>query len=295
MELLRGGQTLAEIGSRYHSAGRFPPPGLVIDYMRQFFVALDAAHSAGVLHRDIKGANVMVEGGIVRVMDFGMGAYLSQPGAVLQTTLSIFAPENFDGRFTAASDIYQAGLMFYQFSTGIEPFATRPGPTDPAAERHRRTMWRYRPCREIPGVRTTGLLDDVLGRCLAYGEAARLGSARAVLLALVDAEPCVRVDRALASGDWQVAARAAEAWLTDGSLTDEDRLAALSAAAQALAACGDTDAALEHYRDAVALAEASGVALRRPQDFNTLVQAVEVLYLKRGQPGMARLFAKKRR
>ncbi|MDR3359368.1 MAG: protein kinase, partial [Bifidobacteriaceae bacterium] len=85
MELIRGAQTLEDVMSRQREAGAFPRSERVLDYMRQFFTALDAAHAAGVLHRDIKGANVMVDRGVLRVMDFGMGAFSERPETALKT------------------------------------------------------------------------------------------------------------------------------------------------------------------------------------------------------------------
>ncbi|MDR1440923.1 MAG: serine/threonine protein kinase [Bifidobacteriaceae bacterium] len=299
MELIRGAQTLEDVSKRYHNDDRFPRAEMVRDYMRQFFTALAAAHGAEVLHRDIKGANVMVDAGVLRIMDFGMGAYLSQPDAALKTTMSIYAPENFEGRYTAASDVYQAGLMFYQFYTGIEPFAPRGGQlggqTDMLEERRRRTDFRYRLGKDIPGVHYSEALDAILARCLAYTEMTRFGSARAVLDALEEADPSATLDQALASGEWGLADQLAGQVLDNPESGDEERVAALAARARAAAATDQDAQALENYRQAVGMAEASGALFHRPSEFNALVDAVVLIYTKRGQGGMARLFAKKRK
>jgi serine/threonine-protein kinase len=295
MELIRGAQTLEDISARYHSVGRFPRAELVVDYMRQFFTALDAAHGAGVLHRDIKGANVMVDAGVLRVMDFGMGAFLERPEAALKTTMSIYAPENFQGRYTAASDIYQAGLMFYEFYTGIEPFATRAGVTEMEAEWRRRLNFRSRPGKDIPGVRYSEFLDAVLARCLAYAEMDRYGSAGAALEALEGADQSATLATAVAGGQWELALELATKVLEAPDAGDEKRIAALRAAGQALEQLGQEDGALERYRAAVDLAESSGALFHRPSVFNALVDATAAIYVRRGQAGMARLFGKKRK
>jgi serine/threonine-protein kinase len=295
MELIRGAQTLEDVMRRYAAAGLFPRPDMVLDYMRQFFTALDAAHTAGVLHRDIKGANVMVDQGVLRVMDFGMGAFTSQPGAALKTTMSIFSPENFDGRHSAASDVYQAGLMFYQFYTGVEPFAQRGGEHDSPMERLRRVNFEPRAGRSIPGVRHSEFIDAVLARCLAYTEAARFGSARAVLEAIDRADPTAALDQALAAGQWALVRDLATQALDNPDTEPRRRIAALAALARAHSQAGESTEALARGREAVALAETSGALFHEPSKFNALVDAVVSNYTERGQAGMARLFAKKRK
>ena len=84
--------------------------------------ALDYAARQGVLHRDIKPANIMLdEAGGVWVMDFGLakladGDDLTQSGELLGT-LRYMAPERFQGRFDARSDVYSLGLTLYQTLT----------------------------------------------------------------------------------------------------------------------------------------------------------------------------------
>jgi hypothetical protein len=58
---------------------------------------------------------------------------------------------------------------------------------------------------------------------------------------------------------------------------------------------GDLDQALAHLRQAIAEAEAAGTGFDHPDQFNALVEAAQLIYVKRGQAGMARLVAKKRR
>ena len=84
--------------------------------------ALQYAHSQGTLHRDIKPANLLVDdAGVVWVTDFGL-AKAVQSDDVTQSgditgTLRYMAPEQFDGRADARSDIYSLGLTLYELLT----------------------------------------------------------------------------------------------------------------------------------------------------------------------------------
>jgi serine/threonine-protein kinase len=295
MELIRGAETLENLMARYRRAGRFARPELILDYMTQFFTALDTAHRAGVLHRDIKGGNVMIDAGVIRVMDFGMGAYADQPEAALKTTMSIYAPENFDGRYTIASDIYQAGLMFYTLYTGLDPFAGDIlHDTDMVEERAKRQRFQPRPGAAVPGVHASAFLDAVLAKCLAYGELNRYPSARAVLDALAHSDTAATAAQAV-NTDPALALRLAEEALANPATAPEQRIAAGRTAAEAHAAQGDETAALAAYREAIAIAEASGALFHNDGAFNALVDAAVLLHIKRGQAGLARLLAKKKR
>jgi hypothetical protein len=139
------------------------------------------------------------------------------------------------------------------------------------------------------------LLDAVLARCLAYSELARFGSARAVLDALEETDPTAALDQALAAGQWDLVRRLAEQALANPDTPAEKQIAALAALRDAAVAAGDDDGAVTQGRAAVALAESSGALFHQPTRFNALVDAVVLIYTKRGQAGMARLFAKKKK
>ena len=100
------------------------PPATAVSVMQQVCRALDACHSEGVIHRDLKPSNVMRDkSGKVLVMDFGLahhaeGTGLTQTGVVLGT-LEYMSPEQGQGmELGPSSDIYSAGLIFYELLTG---------------------------------------------------------------------------------------------------------------------------------------------------------------------------------
>lgn len=95
--------------------------------MDELLSALVLAHSKGVVHRDIKPANIMVtDEGPVALTDFSIArmkesSKLTQTGAIVGTP-EYMAPEQFDGEWDARSDLYSAGLVFYELLTGLSPF-----------------------------------------------------------------------------------------------------------------------------------------------------------------------------
>ena len=103
-----------------------------LDYTCQICNAVDYAHSQGVIHRDLRPANVLVsDTGMIKVADFGTSRFLEL--AALGTTVigspPYMAPEQFHGRATFASDIYSLGVTMYQMMTGSLPYQT-PAPAD---------------------------------------------------------------------------------------------------------------------------------------------------------------------
>jgi hypothetical protein len=98
--------------------------------MTQIAAGLQHAHSHGVIHRDVKPANVMVlPDGSVKIMDFGI-ALITQatesrltPRGAMIGTFRYMAPEQFRNAQTdARSDIFAYGLIFYELLTGVHPF-----------------------------------------------------------------------------------------------------------------------------------------------------------------------------
>ncbi|MFG2641278.1 serine/threonine-protein kinase [Streptomyces sp. NPDC048370] len=91
---------------------------------------LAAAHREGVVHRDIKPGNLLLDGdGTVKLADFGIARFVDDPSAALTTTGQIvgtglyLAPERALGRAASpASDVYSLGCVLYQLLTGRPPF-----------------------------------------------------------------------------------------------------------------------------------------------------------------------------
>src|SRR5688572_8896004 len=111
-----------ESGERFRTAD-------IVRIMGQILDALDYSHRQGVVHRDVKPANVFLQGGDgnVKVADFGIAhidsSSLTQDGSVMGTP-SYMSPEQIlglpvDGR----SDLFSAAVILYQFLTGERPFA----------------------------------------------------------------------------------------------------------------------------------------------------------------------------
>ena len=103
-----------------------------LDFTCQICNAVDHAHAQGVLHRDLRPANVLVsESGLVKVADFGTARFLeiAAQGTTVIGSPPYMAPEQFHGKATFASDIYSLGVTMYQMMTGTLPYQT-PAPAD---------------------------------------------------------------------------------------------------------------------------------------------------------------------
>lgn len=92
--------------------------------------ALHFSHEAGIIHRDVKPANIMITNtGAVKVMDFGIARALSDSSAAMTQTAAVIgtaqylSPEQARGKSAdSRSDIYAAGCVFYELATGRPPF-----------------------------------------------------------------------------------------------------------------------------------------------------------------------------
>ena len=102
-------------------------PRKVAEIGSQVCSALSVAHSYGIIHRDIKSANIMVQtDGNVKVMDFGIAqagnSDMTQDSSVLGTAHYV-SPEQAQGKhLTGASDLYSLGIVMYEAATGQLPF-----------------------------------------------------------------------------------------------------------------------------------------------------------------------------
>ena len=103
-----------------------------LDYTCQICNAIDHAHRAGVLHRDIRPGNMLLsENGMVKVTDFGTSRFLeiAAHGTTVIGSPPYMAPEQFHGKAVFASDVYSVGVTMYQMVTGELPYNT-PAPAD---------------------------------------------------------------------------------------------------------------------------------------------------------------------
>ncbi len=122
MEFVKG----RELRDYFEKGERFPMPE-VVRIMGEMLDALDHAHSQGVVHRDMKPANlILLENGRVKVADFGIArvekSELTQTGTVLGTP-SYMSPEQFMGHpVDGRSDLFSCGVVLYQLLTGEKPF-----------------------------------------------------------------------------------------------------------------------------------------------------------------------------
>ncbi len=122
MDLLPAAQTVVE-------AGRHLPLSEQITLIIQMLQALTYLHRRGVLHNDLKPANVLVVDGQVKLLDFGLSAAAGQSSGGAGTW-AYMAPEVMRGAATGrnpssrASDLFAVGVMAYEMVVGQRPFPT---------------------------------------------------------------------------------------------------------------------------------------------------------------------------
>jgi serine/threonine-protein kinase len=116
----------SDLARQLATEGRLKPYR-AIDVCRQVGDALDAAHGQGLIHRDVKPANVLIEGRNAYLTDFGLtkrlgGTQVTMTGDVVGT-IHYVAPEQIEGReVTARSDVYSLGCVLYHCLTGRMPY-----------------------------------------------------------------------------------------------------------------------------------------------------------------------------
>lgn len=153
-------------------------PTAAVDFVTQAASGLDAAHRAGLIHRDVKPSNILVgSGGHAYLIDFGIAQSLGQT-AVTATGMAIgswayMAPERFNGTVDARSDVYSLACVLYECLTGRRPY----GDTDPARQMHGHLM------TDPPHVSTVNPavppeLDAVIARGMAKDQNRRYPTAR---------------------------------------------------------------------------------------------------------------------
>jgi Protein kinase domain len=175
------------LADRLRDRGPFPAAE-VRDIGVHIADALTAAHSAGVLHRDVKPANILVNGyGSVALADFGL-AVVPKPGLESSATREALtpayaSPEVFNlSEPNPAGDVYALGATLYALLSGRPPYFPPSGPPSMVAL----MAARLGPVPDIPGA-PPGLVA-VLRRAMAYDPAERPRSAAALRDALASAD-----------------------------------------------------------------------------------------------------------
>lgn len=157
-------------------------PEEAVEIMQQVCQALEAAHSVGVIHRDLKPQNIMREAsGRILVMDFGLartieGDGMTQSGALVGT-MEYMSPEQALGKdLDQRSDLFAAGLILYELLTGKTPFKA----DSVLASLIKRTQERAIPVSDhddsIPGA-----LSGIVSKCLERDQALRYQNATDLL------------------------------------------------------------------------------------------------------------------
>jgi len=178
----RGGRSWIRSTAPYAVAGG-GHLGAVLSIARQLCLALDHVHSRGLVHRDVKPANVIVDGdGRATLIDFGLACSPSDAsaGELCVGTMEYAAPEQiYGGRVDHRADIYSLGCLLYELITGQIPFSG-----DSSGEIAERQMKHQAipPSHLVADVPSA--LEDLIMSMLAKAPAQRPGSAAEIALHL---------------------------------------------------------------------------------------------------------------
>ncbi|HEX6665569.1 MAG TPA: protein kinase [Solirubrobacterales bacterium] len=162
------------------------PPARAVALLGQVGEALDAAHAAGIVHRDVKPHNILVEGDRAFLSDFGLAKALGESGVLSGTsivgTAEYMSPEQWrGGEVGPGADVYSLGCVLYEALTGIVPFARGEADTEP----------------ELPAG-----LDEAIRRAVAKDPSDRYPSAGALIAAARERQGSeMRPTRVLSRGE----------------------------------------------------------------------------------------------
>jgi serine/threonine-protein kinase len=170
--------------------------GQIVAIMSQLLHALDFAHERGVVHRDVKPANlILTAGGQLKVADFGIAridtSNLTNAGMVMGTP-SYMSPEQCQGKeVDKRSDLFSAGVVLYELLTGEKPFS---GSIEAIA--FKICYEEAKPPSELSKLPITPALDAIVMTAMTKDPAARFQNAKAFNRALrLALDPQVSVKR----------------------------------------------------------------------------------------------------
>jgi serine/threonine-protein kinase len=152
-------------------------PYRAIDVCRQVAGALDAAHAKGLIHRDVKPANVLIAGRNAFLTDFGLTKRVAGDNPITHAgdvvgTIHYVAPEQIEGgEVTAKTDVYSLGCVLYHCLTGELPYARD---TDVAVIYAHLSEEPPKPSSVRPDLPEG--LDDVIAKALDKSPARRFGT-----------------------------------------------------------------------------------------------------------------------
>lgn len=177
MEFVEG----QDLRTLIHEKKKFSPEE-AIEISRQICCALEATHSVGVIHRDLKPQNIMRDkSGRILLMDFGLarsieGDGMTQTGALIGT-MEYMSPEQALGKtLDERSDLFTVGLIIYELLTGKMPFQAESA----LASLIKRTQERAVPISDHDGT-IPRTLANIVNRCLERDPALRYGSVAELL------------------------------------------------------------------------------------------------------------------
>jgi serine/threonine-protein kinase len=196
MQYIEGRDLRAVIEDR----GRLAP-GRAVEIISEVASALDAAHSQGLLHRDVKPANILIADadGQAYLADFGLAVHAGSLTRMTRSghwvgTVDYLAPERSEGKAEdARTDVYSLGCVLYQAITGALPFPMDSDMATMYAHVNRPAPAPHAVTPELPAA-----FDEVIGRALAKNPADRYPSAGELATSAVGA---LRGERAVPIAD----------------------------------------------------------------------------------------------